>query len=337
VRRARLSDCVLFAGVSAASLLLASCGGGDNESSGGPGGQQTAAGSSFASTWPLTGLPVKEGADSAQEHPVVVAKVDNSGSEPQAGLSQADLVVEELVEGGITRLAAFFYSELPDSAGPIRSMRFSDIGIIGPADAVIATSGAAPITIKQIKEAGLRFVTEGADGFSRDSGRTPPYNLMADLTKVAKAARQDAARPDDYLPWGPAGASLGGRPARQFEAVFSGAHTSRWKYAGGGYQLLDANAPAGDSFKPGTVLVLMVKTTVAGYKDPAGNPVPETRLTGKGPAMVFHGGKLVRGTWNKDGFDGALTLSAKGSAIKVPAGHVWIELVPRDGGKVTVG
>ena len=60
----------------------------------------------------------------------MVAKIDNSGKEPQAGLSKADLVVEELVEGGYTRLAAFFYSELPINAGPMRSMRFSDVGIV---------------------------------------------------------------------------------------------------------------------------------------------------------------------------------------------------------------
>ncbi len=39
-------------------------------------------------------------------------------------------MVEELVEGGLTRLAVFFYSQVPDNAGPVRSMRASDIGIV---------------------------------------------------------------------------------------------------------------------------------------------------------------------------------------------------------------
>jgi hypothetical protein len=47
-----------------------------------------------------------------------------------------DLVVEELVEDGVTRLAAFYYSQLPSKVGPVRSMRASDIGIVSPARAV---------------------------------------------------------------------------------------------------------------------------------------------------------------------------------------------------------
>ena len=76
--------------------------------------------------WPLTGLE-REG--DAPKHPVIVTKVDNtSSSAPQVGLGAADMIVEELVEGGYTRLASFFYSKLPKAVGPVRSMRASDIG-----------------------------------------------------------------------------------------------------------------------------------------------------------------------------------------------------------------
>jgi len=52
-------------------------------------------------TWPLTGLPVEDGDSSVAKHPILVTKMDNTtSSSPQVGLSKADLVVEELVEGG---------------------------------------------------------------------------------------------------------------------------------------------------------------------------------------------------------------------------------------------
>ena len=55
---------------------------------------------------PLTGLPV----EGEPRPPGDGVKIDNSGSSaPQVGLATADLVAEELVEGGITRLAVFFY------------------------------------------------------------------------------------------------------------------------------------------------------------------------------------------------------------------------------------
>jgi hypothetical protein len=83
------------------------------------------------------------------------------------------------------------------------------------------------------------------------------------------------------------------------------------------------------------VLVLRVEVGDAGYLDPAGNPVPETKFTGSGEAMLFHGGRLVRGTWKKSALTSALTLSTRAGKLSVPAGHTWIELVPAANGNVT--
>ena len=83
------------------------------------------------------------------------------------------------------------------------------------------------------------------------------------------------------------------------------------------------------------MLVLRVKVGDAGYLDPAGNPVPETKLEGKGQAMVFHDGRLVRGTWSKAALDAPLELSTKAGDLTVPAGRTWIELVPAQNGNVT--
>jgi hypothetical protein len=63
--------------------------------------------------------------------------------------------------------------------------------------------------------------------------------------------------------------------------------------------------------------------------------VPETKLTGKGEAMIFHGGRLVRGTWEKKDLGSLITLSTKAGELTVPAGHTWIELVPAVNGNVT--
>ena len=109
------------------------------------------------------------------------------------------MVVEELVEGGMTRLAVFYYSELPDKVGPVRSMRASDIGIVSPVDASVVTSGAAGQTIARIKGAGIPFFQEGAKGVYRDTARSAPYNVFANLNDVTSEIDQDEARPDDYL------------------------------------------------------------------------------------------------------------------------------------------
>jgi hypothetical protein len=314
--------------LAAACLFLAGCGGDEPP--------ETPETPTTPATWPLTGLPVPDDETAEQSYPVLVTKVDNTpSSAPQIGLGQADLVVEELVEGGLTRLAAFYYSELPTTVGPVRSMRASDIGVVAPVDASIVTSGAAPQTIARIEDAGITFYGEGSDGISRDSSRSAPYNLFADLTTIAESAEQDQARPADYLPWSSEDELPKGKPATKIAASFGGGHTTNWTFDGDGYVNENTFADEGDEFPADTILVLRVEIGDAGYVDPAGNPVPETKLTGTGAAMIFHDGRLVRGTWKKDSLDAPITLSAKSGELTVPAGHVWIELVPADNGEVT--
>jgi len=92
---------------------------------------------------------------------------------------------------------------------------------------------------------------------------------------------------------------------------------------------------ADDQFLADSVLVLQVEVGDAGYTDPAGNPVPETKLEGSGPATLFHDGRAIRGTFQKKGLSGAITLKTKRGKLVVPAGHTWVELVPRDRGGLT--
>lgn len=290
-----------------------------------------------ARTWPLTGLPTRNGRASALPHPVLVAKIDNTpGSAPQTGLRAADLVVEEIVEGGVTRLAVFYYSQIPDKVGPVRSMRASDIGIVTPVEADIVTSGAAPVTIKRIGEAGIEFVGEGSSGFFRDDSRRAPYNLFARLEEVIAERATNRDRPDDYLPWGARQSELpGGAAATSIDVTFSGARTSRWSFTDGGYVNENSFAAAGDEFRADTLLVLRVQVGDAGYLDPAGNRVPETTLKGAGEATLFHDGVAIEATWRKDEFDSAIWLGTQAGDLVIPAGRVWIELIPKDKGLVS--
>jgi hypothetical protein len=325
--------------VLATSLVLTACGdkSGSDDDGDSPEAQNVAAGAKLAATWPLTGLPVTGDDEAAQEHPVMVLKMDNTyASSPQVGLGEADMVVEELVEGGSTRLAAFYYSQIPGDVGPVRSMRASDIGIVSPVHGAMVTSGAAMVTINRIEGADIPFFSEGDKGFYRDSSRSAPYNLFTDMSETATLVDQDdLQRPDDYLPWGAEADFPQGQPAGSLAVSFSGGHTTNWRFDAGTYVNENTYAGAGDEFPADTVLVLRVQVGDAGYRDPAGNPVPETKFTGQGQAMIFHDGRLVRGTWTKASLEAPIELSTEAGPLTVPAGHTWLELVPKDGGDVT--
>jgi len=330
----------LTATVLSAALLLAGCSG-DEEAT--PEGAAESAGSTEAAqapaepeTWPLTGLPAAEGRSTATDVPVLVTKIDNTpSSAPQLGLGKADMVVEELAEGGTTRLAAFFHSRLPEVVGPVRSMRASDIGIVSPVGATMITSGAAPVTKNRISGAGIRFFEEGARGFFREGSRYAPYNLMARPKEVAAAAKGEETRPEDYFTFGDPAELPKGRKATGIAASF-GRHTTTWAFGQGHYTNTGSYAAAGDTFPADTVLVLRVRVGDAGYKDPAGNFVPETIFEGSGPAQLFHGGRVVNARWTKDRLGAPLRLEAGGQELAMPPGRTWVELVPQGTGAVTV-
>ena len=320
-----------------ASLVLAGCGGDDEKKAEDrPSSQPTQGGTKLAAVWPLTGLPAPE---ETPDHPVMVVKIDNTRpSEPQVGLSKADMVVEEQVEGGITRLATLFYSKLPAVAGPVRSARASDIGVVAPTHAVLIASGAAPPTYGRLNAAKVRYFTEGAPGMFRNGSRNAPYNLFIRLPDLAESLKKKPVVPASYLPWGQESEFAGGQPATTVNVRFSPATTTSFRFDATSKKYLNTNTHASrdDQFRADSVLVLRVREGDAGYLDPAGSRVPETLFFGKGKLMLFHNGQVTQGTWSKPKRDSPLELSTAAGPMKVPAGRVWIELLPRgkDGGSV---
>ena len=284
----------------------------------------------------MTGLPVEGDDDSEQTHPVLVTKMDNTyASSPQIGLGSADLVVEELVEGGLTRLAAFYYSDLPDNVGPVRSMRASDIGIVSPVDATVVTSGAAAPTIARINDAGIPFYNEGDVGLSRDTSRSAPYNLFATSRRSRRTPRPTRPARRTTCRGATRRTSRAASPRRRSRRPSVAATPRTGRSTARATSTRTPTPPTATSSRPTPCWCCGSRSAT-----PATSTRPATRSrrpssTGKGEAMIFHDGKLVRGTWKKSDLDAPITLSTKAGELTVPAGHVWIELVPAANGDVT--
>jgi Protein of unknown function (DUF3048) N-terminal domain/Protein of unknown function (DUF3048) C-terminal domain len=327
----------------ASSLALAACGGGGSDKLATTAKDETPTGSvatanafTLTGQWPLTGETLS---GSEPNHPVYVVKIDNTAnSAPQVGLGSADMIVEELVEGGLTRLAVFYDSHIPGLVGPVRSMRASDVGIVKPGRATLVASGAARRTVRVLQRHHVSTMTEGSPGFFRDDNRAAPYNLFMKLTELAShtgAHWKPPAAP--YLQFGSDAQPSHSFAVKSMAVTFSGSHTTNWSYDGKGWVRPGSYAESGDDFVADNVLLLRVRIGDAGYLDPAGNPVPETEFYGTGPAILVHGASAVKCTWRKADRAGELRLSTKsGTRLTVPAGHTWIELVPAKTGSVTL-
>jgi hypothetical protein len=280
---------------------------------------------------PLTGLPATGG---VPERPALVVKVDNTArSRPQLGLSSADLVVEELVEGGLTRLAVMYHSTLPSIVAPVRSVRTTDIGIVAPTGGALVASGGARRVLQAIDAAGITVLTSSEAGLSRDPSRRAPYDVALDPTAAVAAANGLPAPAVSYLPWAHGDAPPpAGTPATSAAVTFSGGHTTHWQLVDGAWHRVDDLAADGDQFRAANLLVLRVTTRDAGYRDPAGNPVPETVIEGSGQALLLAGGQVVSCSWSKASAAAPFRLAdASGADLGVPPGRTWIELVPEAG------
>src|SRR5690606_8844629 len=113
-----------------------------------------------------------------------------------------------------------------------------------------------------------------------ESSRSAPYNLFANLADIAKRTKS-SAEPAPYLPFGNPADLPKGVKARTLTANFGG-HATSWQFQNGTYVNTNSYAAAGDQFPASSVLVLRVRVGDAGYKDPGGYPVPETKFEGKG-------------------------------------------------------
>jgi hypothetical protein len=248
------------------------------------------------------------------------------------------MVAEELVEGGFTRLVAFYYQDAPGLVGPVRSMRASDIPIVKPTNAVIIAAGGAASTKRRVAAAGISNLGEGSPGFERDDSRSAPYNLYAHLSQIAAHPTGRWEPPaGPYFQFGDTDLT-DARQVTKISAEFSGAHTTDWVHTDKGWVRTNSNAEKGHDFSVDTVLLLRVREGDAGYLDPAHNPVPETLLHGSGAAILVHGDKALVCRWQKTK-DPASTLvltTKSGHAVNVPPGHTFVELVPAETGKVTL-
>ena len=125
---------------------------------------------------------------------------------PQAGINEADVVFEEIVEGGITRLVAVFQSELPGPVGPVRSARTTDIDDARPLGRPLLRVVRRQRRRRRGRCTAARSIDVGFDArppaYSRDRSRRAPHNLFADVDRAVRASRRrDAPPPTRMFPY----------------------------------------------------------------------------------------------------------------------------------------
>lgn len=334
----------------ASVLLIASCGGGDDEDAAPETTTTTAPGTTVpppvGDVAPLTGLPQ---ADAARRGRVaLVVKLDNAPKgRPQAGINQADVVVVEKVEDGITRLFTIFQTNEADPVGPVRSARSTDIALVTPMNrplfAYAGTNAAFQALVDAAPLVDVGFNKASGD-YRRQSGRPAPYNLFSNTSALVKRAPAGAAAPPAMFTYRAAGQAAAGDAAGGAHLEYRGKNvTTRvdyaWDAGAGGWKRSQDGTPhvdaGGAQVAPKNLVVQFVTYRDTGQRDRSGAVVDEAELIGQGDAWVLTEGKVVKGRWSKASA-GAVTsyTDAAGAPVGLTPGTTWVELTPVGAGQL---
>lgn len=343
-------------------LAMAGCGGGDEEEPRAQGRRRASPSPEKPAICPLTAKPAPSGID--LERPALSVKIENAPeSRPQSGLEEADIVYEQLAEGGITRFNAIFHCSDADQVGPIRSARFVDADILPEYRPVLfAYAGAArPVEEKVSNTQGVTDLSFGRNGkaYRRDSSKRAPHNLYSstDQLRSISAAERVRGTPETGLQFDassatPAPGARGATPSpgaspspqagtppppggNEVSFSFGGRTPSRYTYdaASGAYSRFHGtqlhSSAGGEQLQAVNVVVLKVAVTPGTIKDAAGNLSPEITVIGNGEAIVLSGGRSVTGRWNRATPSAKTSITdASGGPVKLKPGNTWIHLVP---------
>jgi DUF3048 family protein len=315
-----------------------------------------------ATCWPLNGMPLLAGQPNVHRRTLAV-KIDNApAGRPHYGISQADMVWELLVEGFITRLAAYYHSQDPQIIGAVRSVRFSDRYTTPMVRGSLVFSGASQLMealVRQDIAAGLyvgispqigqgnSFYRSGVDG------KVVPHNLftssqaLRDATNAVGGGGSVDVPAWDFLADAnhPAtiGGFLGSIPARTLTVPYRADARVRYDYdananvylryqSNGFRSVLEVDAANGAWIMAKTVVIIRTDIWETDVRDDAGGAASfDMRMTGTGLASIFRDGLRQDGWWSRATlFDPFVFTNFYGHRIYLSPGQTWVHVVPAD-------
>lgn len=261
---------------------------------------------------------------------------------PQAGLSQAQIVYNTLVEGGTTRLMAIF-TENNDikKIGPIRSARPYYLDWVKELNALYGHSGGSEEALQKIKDLQILDLNEisylGPMYFYRDKNKSAPYNLFTDNEKI-NAARKNfelADKTSEFINW-----KFSNKPidfletAKKIDLNYATLGIFNVQYI---YNTTTETYLRFQNEKPfidaNDKKQITVKNLIVQFVPKEIHLDAEDRLkietTGNGAAWIFINGKLMRGQWTKKSpSERTIFYDSDNQEIIFQPGNIWLEVVP---------
>ena len=295
-------------------------------------------------TNPLTGETGE--VELASDRPVAIMLNNLKKALPQAGISQADVIYEIPVEGGITRMMALFQSlDGIEEIGTVRSARDYYVSLAVGHDAVFFHAGGSPQAYTALQEWKVDRYDGvngpyGADLFWRDAQRKAKagteHSMMTSAESIVANLSSSSLRTEHNSNfnhvWTFTSEAATGETANTITVPFSTLKNTVFTYdsATGNYLVNQYNAPYVDANDGQQV---SVKNVLVLYTDV--DPIPgdtagrlTIRTTGKGSGILARDGVMQEITWKRDSRNDMLHFyDAAGDKVALSVGSSYINIL----------
>lgn len=284
--------------------------------------------------------------------PIAIMLNNIKKAQPQLGISQADIVYEVPVEGGITRMLALYQTvEDVGTLGSVRSARPYFVELALGHDAIYVHAGGSQEAYSDLRSWKVDHMdgVRGADDakiFWRDPDRRKnngyEHSLITSGEKILEYLGKGKIETEHASGWNSLqafreGGAPAGETAEHVKVKFSSYKTGTFdydaasgKYLVGQYGKEHVDGATGDQVSATNVLVL--KTSMA-VLDDVGRLRVQT--TGEGEGLYFCGGKTAPIHWSRADRNSAFAYTLEdGSALALAQGNSYVCVISPKTGSV---
>ena len=294
---------------------------------------------------PICALSGAEGTDAQLDRPAVAVKIENSpAAYPLSGLDDAEVVFEELVEGGLTRFMAIYHCTDSKKAGPVRSARVVDPPIMSPITRILAAAGGNKPVRKALDKANIITIDEDTPGNSlrriSRPGISSEHTLYANTELVRKVGQKKYEEAPGVGLFKFGDLPSGGNKAKSVTLFFSQSRPIEYRWSGDAWKRSEAGQPftveGGEQIAVDNLIVEFHKVNYSKtIVDVAGNPSIEiVDPIGQGSALVFRDGRVFEATWSRKAITDRVVYEFEGEEIALAEGTTWVALLPNAKGEV---
>ncbi|MGI6153337.1 MAG: DUF3048 domain-containing protein [Christensenellaceae bacterium] len=282
--------------------------------------------------------------------PVIVQIENEYDARPQAGLQQADIVYESMIEATDTRFTCIYNDNYPELAGPLRSSRYYHQRIQQEWDGLYVHMGGAmdpefPLTYiygesgDHIKQRIDATKMDENEQVWRRSDKDFEHSAYVNVAELAKAYNYEPVQRQPFKFY----------PLEDYadEKGVAEIKMSFWRQPGFVGYTYDADKDkfvrymnnlnlepvpfiteeTGEAIEVQNIIVQYVSVLEA--PNEGGRKIVE--MAGEGPAEFFIHGKHMKGTWVRPEYtDITVYYLENGEELTLAPGNTWIEVHPND-------